>query len=155
MQMLGRPWWIETPWPQEGQPNLFMLPEYIDFRKRYNIELQKACQCNYTAAFTKATAFMANFPLELNGTCKHPMKAWAIPWSGQRFWSPHPPLMERQMAIPLARWRPWMLRRWEPKGPFLTRRTALYPQALNKHLTDAVTGATRNIPQSGILHRKT
>ena len=128
---VGKPWLIETPAAREGQPNVFKLPDYRDFMAKLGISPQTSVQCLYGSPFLKPTDWLANFSVGLEAVCPHPFTSWIVPWSGQRFWSKHPPLLGKQRAIPQYRWSEDMLGD-EPNGPFISRAAALYPPALNR-----------------------
>mgnify|MGYP000712768585 CR=1 FL=1 len=74
MQEIRRPWVIETPKKKAGYPNLFELPEYIQFRKTHNIEPQSSVQCPYGSDYQKPTWWLSNIDLRFEVKCKHPWR---------------------------------------------------------------------------------
>ncbi len=76
---------------------------------------------------------------DLELLCNHPKKWWTIPWSGERFFSAHPPF------IPSEQWDASMLAGRQPDGDYLTRAAAAYPADLNKALAVALREACDNM----------
>ena len=116
------------------------LDEFDRLFTRSDVHIITLAQCRFGAEAEKLTDLVTNIADEdtkhLQLLCNHPSQWWIIPWSGEKFFSPHPPLKGTQRAIPLGEWSPAMLRNSAPRGPFLTRAAAAYPSALNRALAE-------------------
>ena len=132
-----KPWILEQPHWRPGKTSMFMLDEFQELMSHKNVRLFTLAQCRYGADVEKLTDLLSNRDLtELELRCNHPPRWWRVPWSGERFYGPHPQLRGRQKAIPEEDWNESMLQRYEPSGPYLTRAYAAYPELLNKALAD-------------------
>ena len=134
-----RPWGVEQPARRPNKPSLFNLPKFQQLASLDDVSFTRFSQCHFGLKFGKATEILGNLDLSgWPGDCSHPVQTWIVPWSGEKFVGPHPPLKGKQCAIPELEWDPCMLRKYEPSGPYLTRATAHYPGLLNKKLAEAV-----------------
>lgn len=139
----SKPWGIEQPARREGRPSMLRLPKFQQLAKMPNASIKTFAQCRFGCTFQKLTEILGNLDLSSwPGACDHPVKDWVIPWSGERLRGPHPPLRGRQLVIPLEQWNSNMLRSKEPKGPFLTKATAHYPEGLNRAIAKAFSSAS-------------
>ena len=134
----SKPWGVEQPARRVGKPSMFRLPKFQQLAKIRGASFKTFAQCHFGCKFQKLTEILGSLDLSSwPEKCDHPAKDWVIPWSGEKHHGPHPPLRGRQMAIPFDQWNPTMLRSREPAGPFLTKSTAHYPEALNEAIAKA------------------
>ena len=139
-----KPWIVEQPAPREGQPSMVNLPKFRSLRSSPGVNEHIFSQCKLGQKFRKDTIVLGRVSFEKwPGTCDHPSKEWIIPWNGKKHWGPHPPLRGKQLAIPIEQWDRSMLRRYEPKGEFLTKATAHYPALLNRIIAATIALAPR------------
>ena len=135
-----KPWMLEQPHRRPGKTSMLNLDEIDRLLTRPDVRIITLAQCRFGAEAEKLTDLVTNIAEEdtrhLQLLCNHPSQWWIIPWSGEKVFSPHPPLKGTQRAIPLEEWSPAMLRKSAPRGPFLTRAAAAYPSALNRALAE-------------------
>eukprot|EP00439_Symbiodinium_sp_Y106_P032273 s1476_g3.t2 len=119
---LGLLFGIENPARREGVPFLFELEEIKALQSLRGVKFKRFPQCAFGSPFQKYTEILGSLNLDSwasECTCK---PQWsAIPWSGEAFHTPHPPLKGRQLAVPWNEWSPGMLRQAEPGGSYLTK----------------------------------
>ena len=120
---LGLLFGIENPARREGVPCLFELEEIKALQSLQGVKFKRVPQCAFGSPFQKYTEILGSLNLDSwasECTCKP--QWWAIPWSGEAFHTPHPPLKGRQLAVPWNEWSPGMLQQAEPGGaPILPR----------------------------------
>lgn len=134
-----RPWGVEQPARRDGKPSLFNLQKFQQLASRDDARFTRFSQCHFGSKFGKSTEILGNLDMgSWPSDCNHPSQTWVVPWSGQRYKGPHPPLKGKQIAIPESEWVPSMLKHFEPSGPYLTKATAHYPGLLNKQIASAV-----------------
>ena len=148
---LGLLFGIENPARREGVPSLFELEEIKALQSLQGVQFKRFPQCAFGSPFQKYTEILGSLNLDSwasECTCKP--QWWAIPWSGEAFHAPHPPLKGRQLAVPWNEWSPGMLRQAEPGGSYLTKATAHYPSLMNESLARALTcdSASMSVPLS-------
>ena len=132
-----KPWILEQPHWRPGKTSMFMLDEFQELLSDSRVNLFTLAQCRFGADVEKLTDLLSNRDLsDLELKCNHPSRWWRVPWNGERFYGPHPPLRGKQKAIAEEDWHPSMMRGWEPEGPYITRAYAAYPDQLNKALAD-------------------
>ena len=66
--------------------------------------------------------------------CTHAKRSWILPWSGQKFWCAHPILMGTQWMIPEEEWDSSMLRKYPPKGPYISKGSEQYSREMCKRI---------------------
>lgn len=135
-QANSKPWIVEQPHWRPGQTSMYMLDEYMDLAISDDVAFHTFDQCRFGVEFEKKTDLLSNIrDMEcFEVICCHPRQMWVIPWSGAKYFSSHPPLKGKQVAIPVSMWLPSMLEPEEPEGEFLTRKTAAYSAQMNKQL---------------------
>ena len=148
---LGLLFGIENPARREGVPSLFELEEIKALQSLQGVQFKRFPQCAFGSPFQKYTEILGSLNLDSwasECTCKP--QWWAIPWSGEAFHAPHPPLKGRQLAVPWNEWSPGMLRQAELGGSYLTKATAHYPSLMNESLARALTcdSASMSVPLS-------
>lgn len=134
----GKPWGLETPEPRTGAPSVFKLPRIAALDELPGVVTQYFDQCTVGGEFTKPTAIKGNLRGLPSKRCDHELRAWRIPWSGERMVRAHPPLIGTQKAIEERYWEPEMMTSTPPKDEFLSRQAAAYPRGLNEAILDCL-----------------
>ena len=141
----GKPWIFEQPHWRENGTSMFMLDELVQLANEDGVAFHTMDQCEFGSEFEKKTDLLSNVDDDimapLRATCSHEKTRWVVPWSGEETFSSHPPLRGRQKAIPFCNWNKSMLQPYEPRGEFLTRATAAYPDDMNKQLAKCIFNA--------------
>lgn len=81
---------------------------------------------------------------ELGVRCNHPKKLWIKPSTGEKSWSPHPPLVGKEWYAEAKEWHKGMLltlkdaREKFRHEPYLTSAAQAYPGRLNKAFAEAL-----------------
>ena len=130
--------WLETPMRSDGQPSVLKLPPMLALLTKPNVHVHTLIQCPFGASTTKPTDLLL-VNLWFNSSeehCPHPKILWKRPWDGAEYYGAHPPLSGRQWYVPAEKWLPSMLRRQEPRGPYISASAAAYPGPMNKWLAD-------------------
>ena len=144
-QIRKKPWILEQPHHRkdQGKTSMFTLDEFEELMGLDGVIKYTFDQCRFGAPWEKATDLLSNIQGldSFNLRCNHSKRSWTIPWSGEKFWSAHPPLKGRQLAIPSEEWGPHLLRQREPAGDYLTRSAAAYPSDMNRALAEALAAA--------------
>ena len=101
---LGIPWLAETPAVRDGQTSVFKLPEWLSVMKSPHSVRCDLDQCVVGSGTTKPTTLVSGQVSisDLALTCTHPRREWTVPWSGEKYSSPHPRLRRAQWAIPAS-----------------------------------------------------
>ena len=130
------PWLLENPEIIPGDPSLFNLDNVKELLVHPGVFDQSFPQCNVGCLGLKHTRLRGTVHLGIATTCEHKKQEWIVPWSGKRFYSAHPPLRGKQLAIKACWWSPSMIRSIEPEGPYVTRTFAHYPSEFNRRLAE-------------------
>ena len=117
------------------------LPRHQDLRRLTKATIIDTVQCPFGARTTRPTILMVlgcKVP-ELPARCPHSPRKWIMPWYGEFFFQPRPPLIGTQWAIKDEDWNKTMLRKRAPKGPFISKAAAWYPLEFNPMLLRTLT----------------
>lgn len=110
---MHKPWDLEQPHHDEesGKTSMLTLDEFVELKSKPGVCKYTFDQCMFGAVWEKSADLLSNLVGldRFNVKCNHPKHPWTIPWSGRMFWSAHPLLKGRQMAIPSQAWGAHML----------------------------------------------
>lgn len=146
---------MEQPrWKQDGTSvSMYNLDEFQQLLELAGVECIELDQCEFGAPTTKPTtliAYLINPPM-LQSSCNHSKQLWIKPSTGEKVWSPHPPLQGKEWYIQGAQWNrsmlltPQQIREKFKNMPYLTSAAQAYPADLNNKLAHALISAADSV----------
>lgn len=150
-----KPFIVEQPrWKQDGTSvSMYNLDEFQQLLELVGVECIELDQCEFGAPTTKPTtliAYLINPPM-LQSSCNHSKQLWIKPSTGEKVWSPHPPLQGKEWYIQGAQWNrsmlltPQQIREKFKNMPYLTSAAQAYPADLNNKLAHALISAADSV----------
>ena len=150
-----KPFIVEQPrWKQDGTSvSMYNLDEFQQLLELVGVECIELDQCEFGAPTTKPTtliAYLVNPPM-LQSSCNHSKQLWIKPSTGEKVWSPHPPLQGKEWYIQGAQWNrsmlltPQQIREKFKNMPYLTSAAQAYPADLNNKLAHALISAADSV----------